>query len=283
MRAQHGQGTVQPLGEFFGTANVKKELAGFSVSRMAPVIPAEEMQTHTHEQATFVMVLDGFYISSALNAGPRCRAPTLIYNPPGTTHRDRFEQLSGQFLGIAISSASLQHAVGYAPLPDRAVSIQSSTALSIGRRLGSLCDRLDDTSPLLAEGLCWELMGYAATASQRHERRPPTWLRTSKELLHERCNQTFGVADAAREVGVHPVHFVRTFRQFFHCTPGEYLRWCRIEKAKSLLTSSSLSLAEAALESGYTDQSQLSKAFKRYFGLSPGEYRRSCRHRRAQN
>src|SRR5262249_17545307 len=83
---------------------------------------------------TFVMVLDGLYISSALNAGPRCRAPTLIYNPPGTTHRDRFEQLSGQFLGIAVSSASLQHAVEYAPLPDRAVSIQSSLSLSTPRR-----------------------------------------------------------------------------------------------------------------------------------------------------
>ncbi|HKD43898.1 MAG TPA: AraC family transcriptional regulator [Myxococcaceae bacterium] len=283
MRAQHGQETVLPLGEFFGTANVKKELAGFSISRMAPVVPAAEMQIHTHEQATFVMVLDGLYISSALNAGPRCRAPTLIYNPPGTTHRDRFEQLSGQFLGIAVSSASLQHAVEYAPLPDRAVSIQSSVALSTGRRLAALCDRVDEASPLLAEGLCWELMAYAATASRRPERRPPAWLQTSKELLQERCNQTFGVADAAREIGVHPVHFVRTFRRFFHCTPGEYLRWCRIEKAKSLLTSSSLSLAEAALESGYADQSQLCKAFKRHFGLSPGEYRRSCRHAHAQN
>jgi len=283
MRAQHGQGAVQPLGEFFGTANVKKELAGFSVSRMAPVIPEEEMQTHTHEQATFVMVLDGLYISSARNAGPRCRAPTLIYNPPGTTHRDRFEELSGEFLGVAISSASLQHAIEYTPLPDRAISLQSSVALSAGRRLAALCARLDDTFPLLAEGLCWELMGHAATASCCPERRPPAWLQTSKELLHERCNQTFGVADAARAIGVHPVHFVRTFRRFFHCTPGEYLRWCRIEKAKSLLTSSSLSLAEAALESGYADQSQLSKAFKRHFGLSPGEYRRSCRHRRAQN
>jgi AraC family transcriptional regulator len=279
----NGQAAVLPSGEFYGTAKVKKDLAGFSVSRMAPVVPADEMQIHTHQQATFVMVLDGLYISSALNAGPRCRAPTLIYNPPGTTHRDRFVELSGQFLGIAISSASLQHAGEYASLPDRAVSIQSSVAVSTGQRLAALCTRADEASRLLAEGLCWELMGYAAASLRPLDRTPPRWLQTSKELLHERCTQDFGVADAAREVGVHPVHFVRTFRRFFYCTPGEYLRWCRIEKAKSLLASSNLSLAEAALESGYADQSQLSKAFKRHFGVSPGEYRRSCRGGGAQN
>src|SRR5215467_2501355 len=137
MRAQHGQETVLPLGEFFGTANVKKELAGFSISRMAPVVPAAEMQIHTHEQATFVMVLDGLYISSALNAGPRCEAPTLIYNPPGTSHRDRFQELSGQFLGICVSNTSLQHALEYAPLPDRAVSFHVGDPISTGWRLAN--------------------------------------------------------------------------------------------------------------------------------------------------
>src|SRR5258708_25014432 len=99
-------GPILPWGEFYGTANVKRELPGFSLSRMSPIVPAEEMQTHLHPDATVVVILDGIYLSSALNAGPRCGAPTLIYNPPGTTHRDRFQQLSVQFLGIPVQRKS---------------------------------------------------------------------------------------------------------------------------------------------------------------------------------
>jgi AraC family transcriptional regulator len=247
---------------------------------MAPVVPADEMQTHVHPDATIVMVLEGIYLSSALNAGPRCEAPTLIYNPPGTTHRDRFQELSGQFLGIYVSNTSLEHALEYASLPERAVSFHIGETISTGRRLANECARWDHASPLLAEGLCWELVAQVANSLRAHERRAPRWLQVSKDLLHDRCSSKLGVSDVALEIGVHPVHFVRTFRQFFRCTPGEYLRRCRVEKARSLLSNSQLSLSEAALESGYSDQSQLSKAFKRYFGISPGDYRRDRGYRR---
>jgi len=276
-------GPILAWGEFYGTANVKREVFGFSLSRMSPVVPAEEMQTHLHPDATVVVILEGVYLSSALNAGPRCGAPTLIYNPPGTTHRDRFQELSGQFLGISVSNASLQHALEYAPLPDRPNSFHTGETISTGCRLANECAAWDHASPLLAEALCWELMAQVARSSRAPERRAPRWLQTSKDLLHDRCNLKFGVSDIALEIGVHPVHFVRTFRQFFHCTPGEYLRRCRVERARSLLSNPQLSLTEAALESGYSDQSQLSKAFRRYFGMSPGDYRRNRRFRCAQN
>lgn len=74
---------------------------------------------------------------------------------------------------------------------------------------------------------------------------------------------------------MHPVHLTRTFRRFFGCTPGEYLRERRLEKAASLLAGSRLPLSEVALESGFADQSHLAKAFKRAYGVTPSEYR--CR------
>ena len=44
--------------------------------------------------------------------------------------------------------------------------------------------------------------------------------------------------------------------------------------ASELLRSRNRSLAEIALDSGFADQAQLTKAFKRITGMTPGQYRK---------
>jgi|SRR5215510_1376000 len=276
MHSHHGFATVLASGEFYGTAQTTKEVSGFILSCMSPVVRPEDMQLHVHREATLVMILEGIYISSARDTAPPRGAPLLIYNPPGTTHRDRFVELSGKFLGIALSDSSLEHALEYAPLPEQPVGFHAGEAISIARRVADECAVWDRGSALFVEGLCWELLAQVAKCSG-NERSAPRWLKRAKNLLHDGCALEFGVSDVARQIGVHPVHFVRAFRKFFNCTPGEYLRRCRVEKARSLVAGSKISLSEAALESGYSDQSQLSKAFRRYLGVSPREYRQNHR------
>src|SRR5262249_727077 len=183
----------------------------------------------------------------------------------------------GKFLGIALSDSSLAHALEYAPLPEQPIGFRAGEGISIARRIADECALWDCGSPLLVEGLCWELLAQGAKSKRGDERNAPRWLRKGRDLLHDACELEFGVSDVARQIDVHPVHFVRAFRKFFHCTPGDYLRRCRVERARSLVAGSELSLSEVALESGYSDQSQLSKAFKRYLGVSPREYRRNRR------
>lgn len=68
-----------------------------------------------------------------------------------------------------------------------------------------------------------------------------------------------------------------TFRSLFTATvgesPGRYLSRLRVEQAKELLKSTSLSLTAIAERVGYADPFSLSKAFKRFEGCSPREYR----------
>jgi hypothetical protein len=46
-------------GMFFGKSEVHRELPGFSVSLLAPTLRAEDVPLHTHENASFVLVLAG--------------------------------------------------------------------------------------------------------------------------------------------------------------------------------------------------------------------------------
>ena len=53
-----------------------------------------------------------------------------------------------------------------------------------------------------------------------------------------------------------------------------YLTNIRIEKAKQLLLSTALSIAEVAEQSGYGDYRVFTKVFKKTEGVTPSQYRR---------
>jgi AraC-like DNA-binding protein len=54
-------------------------------------------------------------------------------------------------------------------------------------------------------------------------------------------------------------------------SPHEYLVHIRIKRAKALLAQHS-PLLDVALETGFVDQSHLTKHFKRRVGVTPGRY-----------
>lgn len=100
---------------------------------------------------------------------------------------------------------------------------------------------------------------------------PPEWLqRVEREI---RKDQGFSVEQLAGDAGVHPMHLWKAFRKWYGCTPGHHLREIRIERAQSLLQDRRLSLAEIALETGFADQSHLTRVFRKITGETPAAYR----------
>jgi transcriptional regulator GlxA family with amidase domain len=63
------------------------------------------------------------------------------------------------------------------------------------------------------------------------------------------------------------------FRRVFRATVGEYVRRLRVDAAQRMLTNSDISLAQIALETGFADQSHLTRVFRRATGLTPKLYR----------
>jgi AraC family transcriptional regulator len=106
------------------------------------------------------------------------------------------------------------------------------------------------------------------------ERAAPRWLARCLDLIEAAYGDSLTVGGIAREVGVHPIHLARTFRRFLHCTPGEYLRRCRVNRALSLLRETRRPLSHVALDSGFADQSHMTHAFRRHLGFPPGQVRR---------
>ena len=81
------------------------------------------------------------------------------------------------------------------------------------------------------------------------------------------------IKDIAKEFGIHPNYLTQKFHDKFNISPKNYLKNLKLNKAKSLLTTTDLPISIIADSLGFDDQMAFSKTFKKEFSISPSEYR----------
>ena len=259
--------------EFYGFRHGGTRVRGFELHAMAASCDEHDVPVHTHLDAHFVLVLSGRYITSARGGADAERSPTLVFNPPGTTHRDRFHGGVGSFVTISLSDDCFAACRGEPGMAGTALRLSHPSAqraaFGIARELRVGGDAL------VLESMALELVGTAG-GSTEHVDASPAWIRRAYEALMDGDPSIkLGIGAVAARVGVHPVHLARAFRQTWGCSPGELLRWRRIDRACDLLRASHLSAAAIASDVGFVDQSHMNRAFRAEFGLTPGAYRRA--------
>lgn len=70
-------------------------------------------------------------------------------------------------------------------------------------------------------------------------------------------------------------YFVRVFKATAGVSPYQYVLNLRIERAKALLGVEGASIADVALQCGFSHQEHLTRMFRRFTGVTPGRYRSS--------
>ncbi|RDU22479.1 helix-turn-helix domain-containing protein [Anaerosacchariphilus polymeriproducens] len=88
--------------------------------------------------------------------------------------------------------------------------------------------------------------------------------------MHYQEPITLGDLCAAADINKYAL--LRAFTKIKGITPYQYLQSIRINKAKKLLEQGMLPI-DAAMKTGFSDQSHFSNFFKRFIGLTPGQYR----------
>ena len=68
-------------------------------------------------------------------------------------------------------------------------------------------------------------------------------------------------------------YFCRIIKDELGCTFTEYVNRIRVERSKTLLRSSGMSIAEIACAVGFDDQSYYTRIFKKQVGVAPGKFR----------
>lgn len=100
-------------------------------------------------------------------------------------------------------------------------------------------------------------------------------IRSTADRIHNECQRPWSLESMARLAGYSSYHFLRLFRTIMGKTPNRYLTDCRLARAKLLLVSTDLTVAEIAAQSGFQQSSYLIKVFKQMEGMTPNQYRRT--------
>lgn len=92
-------------------------------------------------------------------------------------------------------------------------------------------------------------------------------------FMRRRIGEKIGLEEVAREVRLSPAYLSRIFREETGETFTTRMNQLRIERARTLLRTTTLPVMVIALELGFSDQSHFSRVFRRETGQSPRSYR----------
>jgi YesN/AraC family two-component response regulator len=93
-------------------------------------------------------------------------------------------------------------------------------------------------------------------------------------LIANISDESYHIDRLCKEMAMSRTQLYRKFQSLTDKTIAEYLRSLRLHKAKELLTSTELSVSEAAFKTGFKNVSHFSRVFTQEFGINPREIRK---------
>jgi len=105
----------------------------------------------------------------------------------------------------------------------------------------------------------------------------PGALRRVREHIETNFAQKIDLSRLARIAGLSTSYFSRAFKQSIGMPPHRYVMMRRLAAAAELIRKTTKSLAEVALEVGFSDQSHFTRIFTQMTGGTPGALRRRYR------
>jgi len=100
-----------------------------------------------------------------------------------------------------------------------------------------------------------------------------TRVNSTIKLFRDRLGENISLNEVAQQFSCTSYHLIRSFKKECGLSPHAYLLRLRLERARELIRQGS-PLVDAALQTGFADQSHLSRNFKSNYGITPGCFRR---------
>jgi AraC family transcriptional regulator len=178
-------------------------------------------------------------------------------------------------------------AVAHPQLVERLTMVVADHGAVFACDAGSaLCQRLVAVvEGLFTDSLVDDVALEAALWDTQHEfdrhaervRRPPdardALLERVRAVVFAELEAGLGVAEVARRLGWHRVHFATRFRAATGFTPAAYLTSLRLEEACRRLSQGGSTLDQVARQVGLGSASHLCRLFRRHYGGTPGQFR----------
>ena len=176
---------------------------------------------------------------------------------------------------MALLSGSDDELMGcLAPIPISGVKVASER---IGYEAAAQLDRLlRGGSPKLGSTLIAPVGVVTRQSTDTLAINDPK-MRSVLNHIHANPINAFQVPDLVRLAGLSRSGLERRFRTLLGIAPADYIARLRVERVKSLLAETSLSIAAVAEQAGFSSPEYMTTVFRNQMRVTPLQYRRTLR------
>lgn len=236
---------------------------------------AHSFPRHTHDEFGIGLIARGGQMSASGRGQVTAGAGDIITVNPGEVHDG--EPLRGEareWHMLYLSPERMQSvSLGFEPVGAFEFTAPVFPNSELARTFAAAFRRLaqaDVAQPELATDE--SLLNLFAPLLSRRDRQQPDRLHAglwrTRTLLDDEPGRKHSLEGLAAEAGLSRFQLLRAFMTWTGLTPHAYLMQKRASWARKLIATGH-DLAAAALESGYADQSHMTRDFRRRYGLTP--------------
>ena len=122
-------------------------------------------------------------------------------------------------------------------------------------------------------GLLLQIIALLARSAEAQPQHSKSDILFATSYMREHFHEPLDIKTCADLLHISVSWFSHLFTQVIGVSPHKYLLSLRIDKAKELLSYSSMNIAEISASVGFPDSLYFSRLFRRYTGYSPMNYR----------
>lgn len=239
----------------------------------------QAFRTHTHAEYSVGLVAAGRTRFTLAHKPQQAQPGQMVLIHPGEPHACNPDTGSGiSYLMFYVAEGWLRGVAGGTPPRFPQPVVDDPELFSAWKTLHAgfaAHSPVGDRQALLLVCLRELVRRHAAQAAEPRPENPAVSL--VRDHLADHADQRVPLDDLARLAGLSRHHFLRTFKAATGLPPHAYQLQQAVDKAKSLLAEGA-PISQAALDSGFSDQSHFSRLFRQFTGATPQQYRRASSH-----
>lgn len=160
--------------------------------------------------------------------------------------------------------------------------IHDDVVTSLMNKIIEISKNTDDASLFTTKGALYQFFGHLCRHYAIKSMSPYAPQQNDEKLiimnkiasfLHSNYKSNIKTEDLVLLSHYNYSHFCHTFKEIFGVSSKQYLLSIRINKARSLLLTTNMSIAEISDACGFSDSNYFARAFKKEKGISPSLYR----------